>query len=140
MKGTPFPKPLFGESRMSGKRTSGTSSPSLGAQVLAVFAFISWGRSELKKCLGKRLEVPDILLPDIRALLTFWDPPCGRAKTGAICRIGVLTQRNGAFLRPKTALLADFGRLSCRTDIEPNTTTCSAWECFGLSLLKTCFS
>ena len=31
----------FGWSQMSGRRTSGTSRPSLGAQVLAVFSFIS---------------------------------------------------------------------------------------------------
>ena len=54
---------------MSGRRTSGSSKPSLGVQVLAVFSFISWGKSQFKKCLGKRLEVPDILLPDIRGLL-----------------------------------------------------------------------
>ena len=55
---------------MFGRRTSGTSRPSLGAQVLVVFSFIPWGKSHFKKCLGKRLEVPDILLPDIRGLLT----------------------------------------------------------------------
>ena len=31
----------FGWSRMSGRRTSGSSRPSLGVQVLAVFSFIS---------------------------------------------------------------------------------------------------
>ena len=30
---------------------------------------VSKGKSQFKKCLGKRLEVPDILLPDIRGLL-----------------------------------------------------------------------
>ena len=54
---------------MSARRTSGTSRPSLGAQVLAVFSFISKGKSQFKKCLGKRLDFPDILLPDIRGLL-----------------------------------------------------------------------
>ena len=47
---------------------SGTSRPSLGAQVLAVFSFVSKEKSQFRKCLGKRLEVPDILLPDIRSL------------------------------------------------------------------------
>ena len=55
--------------RMSGRRTSGTSRPSLGVQVLAVFSFISWGKSQSQEGLGKRLEVPDVLLPDIRRLL-----------------------------------------------------------------------
>ena len=32
---------LIGWSRMSGRRTSGSSRPSLGVQVLAVFSFIS---------------------------------------------------------------------------------------------------
>ena len=41
------------------RRSSGTSRPSLGAQVLAVFSFISKGKSQFEKCLGKRLEVPD---------------------------------------------------------------------------------
>ena len=54
---------------MSGRRTSWSSRPSLGVQVLAVFSFISLGKSQFKKCLGERLEVPDILLPDIRGLL-----------------------------------------------------------------------
>ena len=27
---------------------------------------MSWGKSQFEKCLGKRLEVPDILLPDVR--------------------------------------------------------------------------
>ena len=53
---------------MSGRRTSGTSRPSLGAQVLAVFSSFPSGKGQFKKCLGKRLEVPDILLPDIRGL------------------------------------------------------------------------
>ena len=63
---------IFGWSRTSGRRTSGTSRPSPGAQVLAVFAFISWGKSHFKKCLGKRLEVPDI-----RGLLIYgmFSPP-----------------------------------------------------------------
>ena len=64
----------FGWSRMSGRRTSGTSRLSLGGQVLAVFFFIFEGKSQFKKCLGKRLEVPDILLLDICGLLTL-DPP-----------------------------------------------------------------
>ena len=34
---------------MSGRRTSGTSRPSLGAQVHAVFSFISYGKSQFKK-------------------------------------------------------------------------------------------
>ena len=55
---------------MSGRRTSGSSRPSLGVQVLAVFSFISKGKSQFKRCLGKRLEVPDILLPDVHGLLT----------------------------------------------------------------------
>ena len=59
----------MGWSRMSGRKASGTSRPSLGAQVLAVFSFISYGESQFKKCLGKGLAVPDILLPDIRVLL-----------------------------------------------------------------------
>ena len=61
--------PLLGRSRTSGRRTSGPSRPSLEAQVLAVFSFISQGKPQLKKCLEKRLEVPGILLPDIRGLL-----------------------------------------------------------------------
>ena len=60
----------LGWSQMSGRRTSGSSRPGLGVQVLAVFSFISQGKLQFKKCLGKRLEVPDILLPDIRGLLT----------------------------------------------------------------------
>ena len=56
---------------MSGRRTSGSSRPSLGVQVLVVFSFISQGKSQFKRCLGKCLEVPDILLPDIRGLLIF---------------------------------------------------------------------
>ena len=56
---------------MSGRRTSGSSGPSPGVQVLAVFSFVSLGNSQFKKkCLGKCLEVPDILLPDIRGLLS----------------------------------------------------------------------
>ena len=54
---------------MSGRRTSGSSRPSLGVQVLAVFSFISWGKPQFKKSLGKHLEVPDVLLPDICGLL-----------------------------------------------------------------------
>ena len=38
---------------------------------VAVFSFIFWGKSQFKKCLGKHMEVPDILLPDICGL-----PPC----------------------------------------------------------------
>ena len=45
---------------MSGSRTSGSSRPSLGVQVIAVFSFISQGKSQFNQCLGKRLEVPDI--------------------------------------------------------------------------------
>ena len=55
---------------MSGRRTSGSSGPSLGIQVLADFSFISSGKSQFKTCQRKRLEVPDILLPDTRGLLT----------------------------------------------------------------------
>ena len=55
---------------MSGRRTSGSSKPSLGVQVLAVFSFIFQGKSQFKKCLGEHLEVPDIRLADIRGLLT----------------------------------------------------------------------
>ena len=53
-----------------GRRTSGSSKPSLGVQALAVFFFISDGKSQFEKCLGEHPEVPDILLPDIRGLLT----------------------------------------------------------------------
>ena len=53
---------------MSARRTSGTSKPNLGAQILAFFSFISYQKSQFKKCLG-RLDVPDILLPDVRGLL-----------------------------------------------------------------------
>ena len=60
---------IFGWPRMSGRRTFGSSRPSLGVQVPATFSFISSGKSQFKKCLGKRLEVPDILLPDIRGRL-----------------------------------------------------------------------
>ena len=66
---------------MSGRRTSGSSRPGLGVQVLAVFSFISWGKSQFKKCLGKRLEVPDILLPDIRGLLILGEKGRKTAKT-----------------------------------------------------------
>ena len=52
---------------MSGRRT--TSRPSLGVQLLAAFLFVSQGKWQFKECLGKRLEVPDVLLPDIRGLL-----------------------------------------------------------------------
>ena len=55
---------------MSGRRTSGSSRPSLGVQVLAVFSFVSRGKSQFEKCLGEHLELPDILLPDIRGLLS----------------------------------------------------------------------
>ena len=43
-------------------------------------SFISWGKSQFKKCLGKRLglEVPDILLPDIRGILAFSDSSCAQ--------------------------------------------------------------
>ena len=58
--------PGVGWSRMSGRRASGTSRPSLGAQLLAVFSFVSQGKPQFQDCLGNRLEVPDILLPDIR--------------------------------------------------------------------------
>ena len=51
---------------MSGRRTSGTSKPSLGVQVLAVF-FFSFSRENRSS--KKRLEVPDILLPNVRGLL-----------------------------------------------------------------------
>ena len=50
---------------MSGRSTSGTSGPSLGDQVLALFSFIS-SEIAVQKHLGKRVEVPDIFLPDIR--------------------------------------------------------------------------
>ena len=43
-----------GWSRMSGRRTCGSSRPSLGVQVLAVFSYISQGKSQFKKCLGTR--------------------------------------------------------------------------------------
>ena len=46
----------------------------------------------VKKCLGKHLEVPDILLPDIRGLLTFgsWtSAPSGQGKSA---------QKNSTFL------------------------------------------
>ena len=59
----------FGWSRMSGRRTSGSSRASLGGQVLAAFSFISLGKFTVQKYLGERVEVPDILLPDIRGLL-----------------------------------------------------------------------
>ena len=128
--------PFIGWSRMSGRTTSGTFRPSLGAQVLAVFSsegrewgvgrilvgsafgapqiftpnrsetlsnegfgasglkigalqkrrfndhgsnapfsallisFISQEKSQFQNCLGKRLEVPHILIPDVRGLLT----------------------------------------------------------------------
>ena len=55
---------------MSGRRTSGTSRPSLGVQVLAVFSFLL-RKSQFDKCLGEHVEVPDIRLPDIRTLLNF---------------------------------------------------------------------
>ena len=51
--------------------SSGSSRLFLGVQVLPVFSFISWGKSQFKKCLAKHLEVPDILLPDIRGRLIF---------------------------------------------------------------------
>ena len=54
---------------MSGRRTSGSSRPSLGVQVLAVFSFISYGKSQFEKCPGEHLELPDVLLADIRRLL-----------------------------------------------------------------------
>ena len=54
---------------MSGRRTSGSSRPRLGVHVLAGFSFISWGKSQFKKCLEKRPEVPDTLFPDIRGIL-----------------------------------------------------------------------
>ena len=50
---------------MSGRRMSGTSRPSLGAQVLAVFPSFLRGKSQFKKCLERRLEVSAILLPEI---------------------------------------------------------------------------
>ena len=62
----------LGWSRMSGRRASGTSRPSLGAQVLAVFYFISSGKLLFKKCLEKRLDIPDILLSGIRSLLIYF--------------------------------------------------------------------
>ena len=41
--------------------------------LLMIFFTVSFSRftplSKFEKCLGKRLEVPDILLPDIRGLL-----------------------------------------------------------------------
>ena len=52
---------------MSGRRTAGTSRPSLGVQVLAVLHFL--GKITVQLSLGKHLEVPDICLPDIRGLL-----------------------------------------------------------------------
>ena len=55
---------------MSGRRTSGSSRPSLGVQVLIFLSFIFQGKSQFEKCLGEHLEVPDILLADIRGLLT----------------------------------------------------------------------
>ena len=54
---------------MSGRRTSGTSRPSLEFRFLPSFPSFSMAKSQLKNCQGKRLEVPDILLPDIRGLL-----------------------------------------------------------------------
>ena len=41
----------------------GVPGPSLGVQVLAVFSFISQGKSQFEECLEEHLEVPDILLP-----------------------------------------------------------------------------
>ena len=49
---------------MSRRRTFGTSRPSLGAQVFVFFLHFP-GRIGVQKMFGKRLEVPDILLPDI---------------------------------------------------------------------------
>ena len=55
---------------MSGRRTSGTSRLSLGDSYRL---FPSFPREDLGiPSSGKRLEVPDILLPDIRGLLTPW--------------------------------------------------------------------
>ena len=45
---------------MSGRRTSGSSRPSLGVQVLAVFFLHFLGKLQIEKCLGEHLEVPDI--------------------------------------------------------------------------------
>ena len=80
---------IFGWSRTSGRRTSGSSRPSVGVQVLAVFSFISYGKSQFEKFLAKHLEVPDILLPDIRGLLRYFWAAKSRTVLGTLCGIFV---------------------------------------------------
>ena len=53
---------------------SETSGPSLGAQVLALFLLHFLGKIAVHK-MSERLEVPDILLPDIREQPRF-EPVC----------------------------------------------------------------
>ena len=63
---------FVGWSQVSGRRTSGSSRPSLRVQVLAVFFLHFLGKIAVQKISGKKhLEVPDILLPDTHGLLTF---------------------------------------------------------------------
>ena len=49
-----------------GEERLGLQRPSLGAQFLALFSFTSRGKVQNRSRLGELLEVPDILLSDIR--------------------------------------------------------------------------
>ena len=44
---------MIGRPRMSGRRTSGSSRPSLGVQVLAIFSFIFLGKIAVQKMSGR---------------------------------------------------------------------------------------
>ena len=56
---------------MSGRRTSDLKVPGQvwESRFLPSFPLFPKGKPQFEKCLGERLEVPDILLPDIRVLL-----------------------------------------------------------------------
>ena len=62
---------------MSGRMMSGTSVPSLGHDIFALFSFISQANSHSKRSLGTRLEVREILVPDVgdqpRSEPIFWE-------------------------------------------------------------------
>ena len=67
---------------MSGRRTSGTSRPSLGAQVLAVFSFISWGKSQFPLSpLRLRFLHPAVVLR-ARSKVVVWRKKLPRAGKG----------------------------------------------------------
>ena len=85
--------------------------PSLGVQVLALFSFSLQGKSQVKTFLGKRLEVPDILLPDVRDHLNIGGTPCSK-KTRR--------QRWKAVSKPHKHFESEPGSVVTQSEIRPS--------------------